>query len=857
MCLSAPPDHPRLFFDRNGLNDLRIKANDGQAKQSFDAALSYAAWAAGIPFPKPTDYRFDAHLSAIMLLDGRAENLAFSWLMTRNEAHARVAKQYLLSVLEWKSWQDSREDDLSMAFMARGFSIGYDWLYDYLSPEERTVFLQVIEKAAGWIYRESVEGKQWWTVAYAQNHLAISHACLGLGGLALMGEHPDAQKWVNLATLKVERYLDNGSPDGGWGEGVHYWEYGTRQILVFADALRHVTGKDLYAHWWLHKAWQFPFYSLSPSLQGMINFADSNYETDLVLDIGVTMLRLAAEYRNGYAQWFAQTVGAVKKDGYDRTPWNFIWYDPSVTAIGPADLLRSKLFSGIGWAVLRTGWNESDTLFALRAGSWWVHTHADQNSFILEAYGERFVIDPGYGWGYSGYYDNVTDPYVGSIGHNTVLVDGVGQDLKHPEKRPLDGGSIRSFVSAPGYDYVFADASLTYLFPMQSFTRQVTWVKPLYFVMYDELKSKKASVFSWLLHTVDKIEVNEDTAIIRGGKASLIIKILSPEKWSGQVLHDQKHMKAWEEEEPMEYLRIDSQKVQNCRFLVVMIPTPSLTDPAPFSISPISEASVLGTTVVRGDIVDKHLFRLTGDKVTVEKIQFDGRNCFVASTSGGSIRQFALQDGGFLTYDRSVLVSSSRPIDVAMIFTNDTTEGSLQVKQDSTIDLALQDRPALILLNGTLLDQYEFDSDNRTLKLSLAKGSYSLKIWGQSSYEQVQRLLQQAHEKYDETVKRGFSSQTAIALVEQSHALIDQAVEAFDRYQPDLAREYTMAAVRLLDEATAAEERYQTETPQTKTDIVQPNGTNLGVVLAFIAALTVIPILLVYTRRRGRRRRYP
>jgi len=86
QCLSAPPDHPRLFFDRKVLNDLRIKANDDQAKQSFDAALSYASWAAGIPFPKPTDYRpsDDPHLSAIMLLEGRAENLAFSWLMTRN-----------------------------------------------------------------------------------------------------------------------------------------------------------------------------------------------------------------------------------------------------------------------------------------------------------------------------------------------------------------------------------------------------------------------------------------------------------------------------------------------------------------------------------------------------------------------------------------------------------------------------------------------------------------------------------------------------------------------------------------------------------------------------------------------------
>ncbi|MEM2364786.1 MAG: heparinase II/III family protein [Candidatus Bathyarchaeia archaeon] len=850
LCLPAPSifvfsansSHPKLFFNNSGIKQLELKTTCEYGRGSFDALIKYAKLCAKTPVTRPTDRKGDytPHLGAIQDLYSRAETLAFAWLMTRDETYARIAKEYLLSLQTWESWQDSPYDDLSMAGISRGLAICYDWLYEYLRPEERATFRTMIERSAGWLYSESIKEKQWWTIAYAQNHLAISHASLGLAGLVLSGEHPDAENWVNLASFKIKKYLDNGCPDGGWGEGVYYWHYGTYQILLFADALRCVTGKDLYGHWWLREAWRFPFYCLSPTRQGLVNFADCNYETSLVERVGVVMLKLAAEYRNGYAQWFAQITDAVRKTGSHRTPWNFIWYDPSVPATEPIDLPPSKLFRGIGWAVFRTGWKDSDTLFALRAGTWWVHNHGDQNSFVLESLGERLVIDPGYGKRSKEYFKLKTDPYVASVGHNTVLIDNLGQEVKHPSEHPLKGGTIKSFISLSVYDYVSGDASATYPSPMQLFTRKITFVKPSYLVICDELRSARASSFSWLLHTLGKIEVRQDTILVKGNKASLLVKVLNPPKWDHQILHDQKHMIGWEKEEPIEYVKIESgSKVESLRFLVVMVPVPFQGDSLPFSVVGVSEASVLGATISRDDIVDKHLYRLTGDRVVVGNIQFEGQNCFISSRAEGTVQQFALHDGTSLRLNGKVLVSSSKPISTAIILGNDTTEGIIETTEDCTLELTAQDRPAVVLLDGKAMNKYRFDSDKRTVTLFVRGGSHSLKMWGQSFYRKVQELLCLAHEKYEATGKRRFSSHTAVALIEESRTLIQKASQAFERHDLDLARKYSEDAIRLLSEAVTTEEKSQT----TK---------HLQLTLACLIAVAAIVGLLLNRRRKGR-----
>jgi len=726
---SAAPNHRRLFFDTSGLDRLKVKSTNELAKECFDALVRNSKWYVSRPAPKPSDYsgQYVGILGAAQPLVGGIESMAFYWLITKNETYALAATKYMLSLRQWDTWSS---DALTMGFICRGLAVGYDWLYDYLQPGEKAIVRDMIRTAAMWIYVESLGEEAWWTQAYACNWLAIAHSGLGLAGLALWEELPDSKGWVSLAQTKIEKYLDSGGPDGGWGEGLHYWQYGLIPILLFADGLRNITGQDLFKHPWLEAAWRFPVYCLSPRKQGLVNFGDSDYRLTLTQQVGVCMVKLATEYRNGFAQWFVHATQTLKKERVSAVPWTFIWYDPSIPATDPVVLPTSFLFRGLGWAIMRSGWKSDDVLFAMKSGQAWKHGHADQNSFTLEYLGERLVTDPGYGPQSDEYFSKKDiQPYIASIGHNTVLINSVGQTIKTPDRRPEPWGLIGSFISADGYDYVLGDASATYSYPMRSFIRQVAFVKPSYFLLHDELSASKPSSFSWLLHSAGKIEVRGDLILIQGSKSSLLLNILSPQKWIYQILYDQKHMVEWQIEEPIQYIKIEPEnKTQSTDFLVLMVPTLPNTVSIPMLVDRIYENQTLGATISRGDAIDTHLYSPTKDRVTVGNIEFEGRSCFISSKAVKTVQQFALHDGTSLKFAKSAFVASSKPLSIVMTLRNDTAEGNVETTDDCILEMDMQDQPATVILDGNRFEDYRYDAEKQTLIMPMRKGLHSLKI---------------------------------------------------------------------------------------------------------------------------------
>lgn len=807
----AVSNHPRMFFDISGLDALKAKSTDSLAKQSFDAIVSYAKSSVSRPPPKPSDYPgWSSSLNAIQPLVGGIESMAFLWLITKDESYASGAKKYLLSLQQWSSWYSSPQEDdaLCMGFISRGLAVTYDWMYDYLQPEERATIRSMIQQSAGWIYSESFKGR-WWTQAYACNWLAVPYCGLGLAGLAFAEELPESAEWINLAKTKITRYLDSGCPDGGWGEGLGYWQVGTFPILLFADALKNAGDQNLYQHPWLRMTWRFPLYCLFPSKQGLVNFGDSNYDASMTQTLGTLMTKFAAEYRNGFAQWYVYATGTLKKQGVSSTPWNFVWFDSSVSSADPNTLSQSTLFRGIGWAIMRTGWTTDDVLLALKSGPMWNHGHADHNSLMLEYCGERLATDPGYGPQSSDYFTQTKNPYIASIGHNTILVNNVGQTITRPTQKPDAGGTITSFTGSLGFDSAMGDASATYPFPMKSFIRQISLVKPSYFVIHDRISAYVPSSFSWLLHTSGRIELGNDTVLIRGNKVSLLLNVMSPLKMSYTVLRDQKQMIGWARETPIEYVRIENvDKSYNLDLLVVVMLT---VQAEPLQVRNIGsgEEPTSGITITRGGITDTHLYSSTGGShVNSGKIQLEGQSCFISATAD-NVRQFALQGGTALQFNGRSLVSSSKPVSMSLRLVNDTADGAFEAKEDCSLEF-IAPNPALVLVDGKQIDSYAYSPDKRTLALWLTKGAHTISLWGPASYQETLQALRVARESYESVRKNEFSTQAAKTLLEQSNATIQQATQALENHDLALAQQLAQKATRQLAEAATVEQQYQT-----------------------------------------------
>jgi hypothetical protein len=157
---------------------------------------------------------------------------------------------------------------------------------------------------------------------------------------------------------------------------------------------------------------------------------------------------------------------------------------------------------------MRSSWAPEALFCALSSsGSTCDHTHFDQNSFVLNINGEWIFNDPGYrnikgGWNapeFSGWRYTVM-----SYGHNTLLVDGKGQDKR-------GHGRIVDFFHSPWIDYAAGDATLAY--PdgvLKKFVRNILCVHPKFLIIWDEIESPQPARFELLFHPGSHSAVNCD-----------------------------------------------------------------------------------------------------------------------------------------------------------------------------------------------------------------------------------------------------------------------------------------------------------------------------------------------------------
>jgi len=157
----------------------------------------------------------------------------------------------------------------------------------------------------------------------------------------------------------------------------------------------------------------------------------------------------------------------------------------------------SYAFPYTGHCVMRSGWKSDAVYLLFDSGPFGSgHQHEDKLHFVLRAYGDQLVLDPG---NYS--YDRsrwrryiITTP-----GHNTIMVDGEGQNRRRrretwvwpkPWDKPKPPNDDTRWVSKPLFDFVrgryksgYGDRNEINVIH----TRRVLFVKPDYFVIQDTL----------------------------------------------------------------------------------------------------------------------------------------------------------------------------------------------------------------------------------------------------------------------------------------------------------------------------------------------------------------------------------
>jgi hypothetical protein len=223
------------------------------------------------------------------------------------------------------------------------------------------------------------------------------------------------------------------------------------------------------------------------------------------------------QLNDGFILWDAdRLLAAAQEEG--RSDWEFAATNGES---GQVPGQTSRYFPNAGIHVMRSGWDRDARYLVFDTGPYGgPHGHEDKLSFELFAYGTPFIVDPG------SFTYQASDPYrnyfVGSQGHNTILVDGKSQVRRWGEAHMHPGTAAHShgswsttehFDCACGtYDDGYAEFALRK--PKNGeiesdvvHVRQVVFAKPDYWLIVDDLSAAHEHSYSAFFHLSPEIEV--------------------------------------------------------------------------------------------------------------------------------------------------------------------------------------------------------------------------------------------------------------------------------------------------------------------------------------------------------------
>lgn len=469
-----------------------------------------------------------------------AQRYALAWLITEDPAYGREAARWLMHLASWTINRETyRTNDELFIQSLRPMLFAYDWAYSALTPDERAVVSKALI-ARMEVLAAQVQPKFSLTRPTPADD-GLSHpmrfiSTLGQGGLALYHEAKDAPGWLAWSYEYYQRQFPVwGGPAGGWAEGLNYWASGLTQHQRFLEGMALLGfNEPLQRPFWRNTAY-FGVYGLMP--YGGSSFGDLNNIISPSGGIALMLEKFATLNADPYPLAFARALKqkpptAFNYYGYDAIDSILQRFRNSQTNMPQAvlaDLPQSRYFDDIGVVTMHSklGDAASDIMLGFRSSPQGAASHAfsDQNSFVLNAFGQPLAISSGY------------REYYGSPHHvgwtrqtrakNAILFGGEGQRVKDETAT----GKITRYVDGAGFTFASGDAQRAYGPRAERALRHVFFVNRRYFVILDEDAAPDAVQFQWQLHARSPMalapERNEITQ--SQGDARLTVRFIAPD----------------------------------------------------------------------------------------------------------------------------------------------------------------------------------------------------------------------------------------------------------------------------------------------------------------------------------------
>ncbi|WP_282939682.1 heparinase II/III family protein [Paenibacillus sp. RC67] len=509
--------HPRLFATadtfaklKDGVKtDPQLRKWYGDLQRATDKTLTKPVGA----YETPDGRRMLSARDARPII----EQNAMMYQLSGDEKYAKRAVQEMMAMVAFPDWNDKKEF-LNTAEITAGMGIGYDWLYDYLTQEQRdSIRKSMVEK--GLQKALDAHNKQvWWSVRTdpVNNWSAVCNGGIIVGALAIGDEEQEkalAGEIIVRSLQSVQKIiLSHWEPDGGWSEGPGYWRYMMEYTVSYMAAMQTSLGTT-YGHAQtpaLHKTAYFPVYATGP--QGTFNFADSDSGKMKIPEL--FWLAKATNDPMLAGQRLAMMEDAKQAGGV----YDLLWYDPSLHDM-KMTLPTDQYYRDAELVIMRSKWNDPTAAYVgFKAGTATAsHSHSDIGEFVFHANGEQWAIDPGKeDYNLKGYFEYDKERYtyyrLKPEGHNTLVLN----PDKQFQQDQASMNRITRFETKPQGALAIADMQPAYSRNADAVKRGIQFIDRKGLLIEDEIQTKQPSTVWWFMNTKASIQVAED------GKSALL-----------------------------------------------------------------------------------------------------------------------------------------------------------------------------------------------------------------------------------------------------------------------------------------------------------------------------------------------
>ena len=595
----AEKKHPFIFADKTGFERAKKEYNSGNFSDYTQKLSAYVLANADIlcdisAYP-PMEYVLDEEDSILPIsreVISRMVILGYAWQMTGNEKYAERAKAEIEKVCSYDDWCTSHF--LATAEMALAVSVAYDWLYDYLDEETKTLMTEKVWEYA--IY-SALNDNHWFTWS-KNNWNSICYSGIGIACMTFYDYDTDsAAEFLSMCYENMPIAFENFTPDGVYAEGPGYSQSGMNSIVYFVATSKNFFGTDfgMSEIAGFKELGKFPVYITTPT--GVFNFGDNKAR----MCFTPALHWYAAEYDSPllacYQMWddpgvfIADTSGNTEISGKGReNALSLLWYDRSYTA-ETADFsdesLCMNLNSDVGQDIvlMRSAYLDKNATFAGIKGGYNFINHGDLDigTFVFDSMGVRWAEELGPGpYDAPNYFLNT--PAGGrwknyskrAEGQNTLVIN---PNMTLDDQYVLAQSDFIHYAPLESDNGCVCTLDMTDAYRMNGVTKAERSFE-LYgnyssLKITDNVKCLFKSDIYWFMHTKADIEISEDgkTAILTIGDKQLkatshadgTFSVMKAERLSGEW--------EWDEEYPdINKLTVELENVKTAEIIITLEP---------------------------------------------------------------------------------------------------------------------------------------------------------------------------------------------------------------------------------------------------------------------------------------------